>query len=66
MCGPNKKEVTGPSWDGAHPLTQCFWGAMGSPLALGPRIASPLHAGSRAKCEQHGASMRVHMGECGW
>lgn len=69
MCGPSRgKRSQGPSWDGAHPLTQSgdFGGAMGSPLALGPRLASPLHAGSRAKCERHEASVRVHMGECGW
>lgn len=62
MCGPSRgRKSQEPSWDEAHPLTQSgvLGGAMGSPLALGLSLASPVHAGSRVKCEWHEASGSV-------
>lgn len=60
------RRASGPSWDGAPPAPWSIFRAMGSPLALGgPRLASPLHTGRRAKCERQEVSVRVPVGVCG-
>lgn len=46
--GPAEGGHRDPVGMGHTPSHSVFGGAMGSPLALSPRIASPLHAGSRA------------------